>query len=114
MIEVKITYEVFSKDGFSICSCAVVSGAEEIPDFVGNKNSIKIKGNFPVSKNVNLKVDGRWEKYKNGEFTLIVDTFEETIPKTIDGIIDYLSSCVSGVGERTAKKNRKKIWLADD
>ena len=57
MIEVKITYEVFSKDGFSICSCAVVSGAEEIPDFVGNKNSIKIKGNFPVSKNVNLKVD---------------------------------------------------------
>lgn len=61
MIEVKITYEVFSKDGFSICSCAVLSGAEEIPDFVGNKNSIKIKGNFPVSKNVNLKVDGRWE-----------------------------------------------------
>ena len=41
MIEVKITYEVFSKDGFSICSCAVLSGAEEIPDFVGNKNSIK-------------------------------------------------------------------------
>ena len=78
MIEVKITYEVFSKDGFSICSCAVLSGAEEIPDFVGNKNSIKIKGNFPVSKNVNLKVDGRWEKYKTGEFTLIVDTFEIT------------------------------------
>lgn len=43
MIEVKITYEVFSKDGFSICSCAVLSGAEEIPDFVGNKNSIKSK-----------------------------------------------------------------------
>lgn len=111
MIEVKITYEVFSKNGFSICSCAVVSGADEIPDFVENKSSIKIKGNFPVSKNVNLKVDGRWEKYKTGEFTLIVDTFEETIPKTIDGIIGYLSSCVSGIGERTAKKIVRKFGL---
>lgn len=111
MIEVKIAYEIYSKDNFSICSCNVVDGADEIPDFVGNKKTIKIKGSFPLSKSVNLKIDGRWEKYKNSEYTLIVDVFEETIPKSIDGIISYLSSCVSGIGERTAKKIVKRFGI---
>lgn len=108
MIEVSLERVLFQDDesGFVIADMSVINGVEEIPKFVKLKanRSITCKGYFPQHKSLNLSVCGRWELSKYG-YQLIVDSYNEVIPKTEKGLIAYLSSgLIYGIGEKTAER----------
>lgn len=66
---------------------------------------------LPVTKAVDVELDGRWENTKRG-LQFAVDSFIEIVPKTKEGIIGYLSSgLINGIGERTAKTIVGKFGL---
>lgn len=58
---------------------------------------------LPVTKTIDVELDGRWENTKRG-LQFAVESFVEIVPKTRDGIIGYLSSgLINGIGEKTAR-----------
>ncbi len=58
--------------------------------------------NLPQTNKITMILDGEWENSKYG-CQLNVESFEEIIPQTDEGIKGYLSSClIKGIGEKTA------------
>lgn len=48
-------------------------------------------------------LDGEWQNGKHG-YQLQVESCEEIVPPTKDGVQGYLSSLIKGVGEKTAEQ----------
>lgn len=113
MIETSVSKIVYENEenGFKIVKLAVLN-PDVLPSFAQNSShTITAKGYFPVNKFIRLKVDGQWEKSKYG-YQLNVETFEEIIPQTKEGIIAYLSSgLICGIGKKTAEKIVKQFGL---
>ena len=56
---------------------------------------------LPQTDRVSMVLSGEWQKGKYGP-QLQVDSFEEIVPQTIDGVRGYLSSrLIKGVGKAT-------------
>lgn len=51
---------------------------------------------------VSMRLDGEWQNGKHG-YQLQVQQCEEIVPQTKAGVQGYLSSCLVGVGEKTAE-----------
>ncbi len=56
---------------------------------------------LPLTDKVSMLLDGEWKDGKNG-YQLHVESCEEMIPQTTEGIKGYLSSCLKGIGPRLA------------
>ena len=57
---------------------------------------------LPLTDKVSMILDGEWQNGKHG-LQLQVESCEEIVPQTVDGIKGYLSSrLIKGVGEKTA------------
>ena len=57
---------------------------------------------LPLTNAVNLELDGEWVNGKHG-LQLQVEQWREIIPKTKEGVENYLSSgLIKGIGEKTA------------
>ncbi len=71
-----------------------------------NQNPITIVGCMPgVSLGQSLKVEGNWETHSKFGQQFKIDTFEVTLPATVDGIREYLKSgIIKGIGIKTAKR----------
>lgn len=66
---------------------------------------------LPVTKTIDVELDGRWENTKRG-LQYAVESFVEIVPKTRNGIIGYLSSgLIIGIGEKTARTIVGKFGL---
>lgn len=62
-----------------------------------------IGNNLPDTDSIKLSVQGNWVKSKYGP-QFKVDTYEEILPQTIEGITGYLSSgLIKGIGTKTAE-----------
>ena len=58
---------------------------------------------LPQTDRVSMILSGEWQNGKYGP-QLQVDSFEEIVPQTKDGVRGYLSSrLIKGVGEKTAE-----------
>lgn len=58
---------------------------------------------LPRSSAIQCELDGTWQKSKYG-YQLAVESCQQIVPKTADGICAYLSSgLIKGVGEKTAR-----------
>jgi len=104
----QITEIIYRNDvnAYTICILATEQGevtAVGYLPFVEIGDNLKLQGNFVVHQ-------------EYGE-QLKIDTFEKTMPETIDGLIQYLGNgIIKGVGPMTAKKIVKKfgeetIWV---
>ena len=71
-----------------------------------NQNPITIVGCMPgVSLGQSLKVEGNWETHQKFGQQFKIDTFEVTLPATVDGIREYLKSgIIKGIGKKTANR----------
>ena len=59
-----------------------------------------IGNNLPDTDSIKLSVQGNWVKSKYGP-QFKVDTYEEILPQTIEGITGYLSSgLIKGIGTK--------------
>ena len=62
-----------------------------------------IGNNLPDTDKIEIDLQGKWIKNSHG-MQLQVDTYEEILPHTEEGIIGYLSSgMIRGIGPKTAK-----------
>lgn len=62
-----------------------------------------IGNNLPDTDSIEIDMQGKWIKSNYG-LQLQVDTYEEILPQTKEGIMGYLSSgMVKGIGPKTAK-----------
>ena len=67
--------------------------------------------NLPDTDSVELNMQGNWVKSKYGP-QFKVDTYEEILPQTIEGIMGYLSSgLIKGIGPKTAEQIVDKFGL---
>lgn len=68
------------------------------------KNYFSVVGyGIPKTKSIDLELTGNWEQSKYG-YQFKVDSYSESFPQTVDGIISYLSSgLIKGIGTATAK-----------
>lgn len=57
---------------------------------------------LPRTDKVSMRLDGEWQNGKHG-YQLQVQQCEEIVPQTKAGVQGYLSSCLVGVGEKTAE-----------
>ena len=63
-----------------------------------------VGNNLPDTDTVEVDLQGKWIKNSHGT-QLQVDTYEEILPQTEEGIIGYLSSgMIKGIGPKTAKQ----------
>ena len=70
-----------------------------------------IGNNLPDTDAVELNMQGSWIKNKFG-LQFQVDTYEEILPQTIEGIMGYLSSgLIKGIGPKTAEQIVDKFGL---
>lgn len=58
---------------------------------------------LPRTDKVSMILDGEWQNGKHG-YQLQVESCEEIVPPTKDGVQGYLSSLIKGVGEKTAEQ----------
>ena len=62
-----------------------------------------IGNNLPDTDKIEIDIQGKWIKNSHG-MQLQVDTYEEILPHTEEGIIGYLSSgMIKGIGPKTAR-----------
>lgn len=80
-----------------------------VPEQVKSKQTGKkirftaIGNNLPDTDSIELNVFGNWVRSKFG-LQLQVDSYEEILPQTIEGITGYLSSgLIKGIGPKTAE-----------
>lgn len=83
---------------------------DTVPEQVRSKQAGKtirftaIGNNLPDTDSVELNMKGNWVKSKFG-LQFKVDTYEEILPQTIEGIMGYLSSgFIKGIGPKTAEQ----------
>ena len=81
-----------------------------VPEQARSKNSGRsirftaIGNNLPDTDAVELDLQGNWTKNKFG-LQFKVDTYEEILPQTVEGIMGYLSSgLIKGIGPKTAEQ----------
>lgn len=74
--------------------------------YLQNNNTIgftAIGFDLPRSEQVEIEMEGRWEKSSHG-VQYQVENFMEIVPRTREGILGYLScGCVKGVGPKVAE-----------
>ncbi len=97
---------------------------------ISDENDLLITavGNVPIPfEGENIVITGRWGYHKEFGKQFMIETYEKTLPKETEGILQYLSSrTVKGVGPATAKKIVERFgkdtfeviethpeWLAD-
>ena len=88
-----------------------------VPEQVKSKqtgNAIRftaIGNNLPDTDSIELNMQGNWVKSKYGP-QFKVDTYEEILPQTIEGITGYLSSgLIKGIGPKIAEQIVDKFGL---
>lgn len=104
------------ENGFTICR--YVTEEPGIPAAARSKFStagrtiITAKGyNLPTTDAVDFELTGQWEDSKYG-LQLSVESFQEVVPPTKEGIIGYLSSgLIKGIGPKTAAAIYKAFGL---
>ena len=104
------------ENGFTICR--YVTEEPSIPAAARSKFStagrtmITAKGyNLPTTDAVDFELTGQWEDSKYG-LQLSVESFQEVVPPTREGIIGYLSSgLIKGIGPKTAAAIYKAFGL---
>lgn len=71
-----------------------------------NDNTYTITGIIPyIREGINLKLNGEWVIHPQFGQQFKIDSCEEIVPTSLEGIIKYLSSgVISGIGPVTAKK----------
>lgn len=94
-LEGQITEIIYKNDVNAYTICVIETSQGEITTvgylpFVEIGDSLKVHGKFVVHKEYG-------EQFK-------VDTFEKIVPETEDGLIQYLTGIIKGVGKVTAKK----------
>lgn len=68
-----------------------------------------VGNNLPDTDTVEVDLQGKWIKNSHGT-QLQVDTYEEILPQTEEGITGYLSSgMIKGIGPKTAKQIVEKF-----
>ena len=90
---------------------AVAHSDEEVPEKYRNKgliHQLTLKGYFPPNMSTKYLVNGDFEKNKYG-FTFLVKQYEEIIDMTENGICNYLSSSIDGIGPTIAKRIYQKF-----
>lgn len=72
----------------------------------GIRNLVTIIGYMPgITPGEAIRVRGKWETHPRYGQQFKVDSFEVTLPATVDGIRDYLASgIVKGVGQKMAER----------
>ena len=99
--------------------CIFLYETEEdtVPEQVKSKQTGKtirftaIGNNLPDTDSVELNMQGNWVKSKFG-LQFKVDTYEEVLPQTIEGITGYLSSgLIKGIGPKIAEQIVDKFGL---
>lgn len=99
--------------------CIFLFETEEdfVPEQVKNKQKGKticftaIGNNLPDTDSVELDMQGSWVKSKFG-LQFKVDTYEEVLPQTLEGITGYLSSgMIKGIGPKIAEQIVDKFGL---
>ena len=99
--------------------CIFLYETEEdtVPEQVKSKQTGKairftaIGNNLPDTNSVELNMQGNWVKSKFG-LQFKVDTYEEVLPQTIEGITGYLSSgLIKGIGPKIAEQIVDKFGL---
>jgi len=72
----------------------------------GIRNLVTIIGYMPgISPGEAIRIRGKWENHPRYGQQFKVDSFEVTLPATVDGIRDYLASgIVKGVGQKMAER----------
>lgn len=86
---------------------AVYRTCEKVQDFVGNDVSqIKAVGYcLPTANNLRYRLNGHWSKNPKHGVQFEVESYEEVISPTKEGIIAYLSSGqIKGVGSKIAER----------
>lgn len=104
------------ENGFTICR--YVTEEPNLPAAARSKFStpgrtvITAKGyNLPTTDAVDFEITGQWEDSKYG-LQLSVESFQELVPQTKEGIIGYLSSgLIKGIGPKTAAAIYKAFGL---
>ena len=88
-----------------------------VPEQVKSKQTGKsirftaIGNNLPDTDSIELNMQGNWVKSKYGP-QFKVDTYEEILPQTIEGITGYLSSgLIKGIGPKIAEQIVDKFGL---
>ena len=95
------------ENGFTICRYATdelnLPAAARSKFSVAGRTVITAKGyNLPTTDAVDFEITGQWEDSKYG-LQLSVESFQEMIPQTKEGIIGYLGSgLIKGIGPKTA------------
>ena len=90
---------------------AVAHSDEEVPEkyrYKGLIHQLTLKGYFPPNMSTKYLVNGDFEKNKYG-FTFLVKQYEEIIDMTENGICNYLSSSIDGIGPTIAKRIYQKF-----
>ena len=90
---------------------------DSVPELVKNKQTGKairftaIGNNLPDTDSIELNMLGNWVKNRYG-LQFKVDTYEEILPQTIEGIMGYLSSgLIKGIGPKTAEQIVDKFGI---
>ncbi len=95
------------ENGFTICRYATAEpnlpAAARSKFSTAGRTVITAKGyNLPTTDAVDFEITGQWEDSKYG-LQLSVESFQELIPQTKEGIIGYLrSGLIKGIGPKTA------------
>lgn len=77
-----------------------------VPDAHGEPmDAIKAVGHYlPTAEDIDYDLQGQWTRGKHG-IQYQVDTYEELVPPTREGIVRYLASgLIKGIGQKTAER----------
>lgn len=86
---------------------ALYRPCEKIPDGMGNNmQQVKVVGYcLPIASNLRYDMRGRWNKDSKHGLQFEVETYDEVIEPTRDGIVAYLSSGqIRGIGPKLAER----------
>jgi len=94
----RYNFTIFTNDSFRICKYEYTTQPDD-----ANSRFFVAKGNdIPEVRNVDITLHGRWKsKGKDREF--IVSAYSVSLPKSEEGITEYLVSLKCGVGKTRAK-----------
>ena len=109
---------IFKNDTNGYCVSCFVTSEGELPE-AARKTAADGSGylftatgyRLPESDAMEIDLQGKWTRYK-GTMQLAVESFEEILPQSLDGIERYLSSgVIKGIGPKTAERIVQQFGL---
>lgn len=91
-------------NGFSIMVYEVIKNNEN-EDYCSVNDDITAKGyDLPEKSGCYYEVTGRWIKDRKYGMQYCVDTFKEVVPLNEDGIVNFLTATINGIGKVMAQR----------